>query len=76
MNAQPSYPTLALLVRHGRAFAAVLACLPLVLAIIFVLAGAPWWSLLVGAAGAPLMLVIGRSYVELVTVIVEMLLPR
>jgi hypothetical protein len=71
------YPAVALIVRHGKSLALALSLLPpVVLALVLHAAGFAWpWSVLAFAL-LPLTYLIARSYVELVTIIADMLLPK
>jgi type IV secretory pathway VirB2 component (pilin) len=72
----PQYPTLRLLERHGAWLAALVALTPLVAAVIALVAGySPWWLLAGVAAGAVLFLA-ARSYVEMIRLMTDMLLPK
>ena len=75
-NAQPTYRTLHFLVTHGDAVALVVALCVFVLGVGLWASGASLWFLVVGVFGAAFMYLIMRSYVELVRVIVDMLLPK
>jgi hypothetical protein len=76
-EAPPSpYWMLQFIVKHGDWIAIVSGALPLVASIAGVLAGSPWWALAVGAAGSAFLFLLMRSFVELVRVIVDMLLPK
>ena len=73
---QPTYATLHLLVRHGDLIALLVALAP-------VLGGVAAWAMglsavyaLVGVLAGAFLYLIMRSYVELVRVIVDMLLPK
>jgi hypothetical protein len=72
----PTYPTLEFLVRYGNAVAWIVALVP-------VLGGSLAWLLglsigyaIAGVVGGAFLFLIMRSYVELVRVIVDMLLPK
>lgn len=71
------YPAIAFIVKHGRLLTWVIALLPLlVIALLLHAAGFHWlWSALALAA-LPLTYLIARSYVELVAIIADMLLPK
>jgi hypothetical protein len=72
----PNYPVVNLLVSHGKWFAAIVAALPVVAGIYLVLAGAGWIYLCAGVVTGAVLYVISKSYVELVCIIADMLLPR
>ena len=70
------YCTLHLIVRHGDTGAVVVTASALVLGLFaLVMLGALWAAPIV-LAGAGLLHIVVRSYVELVRVIVDMLLPK
>jgi len=73
---QPSYATLHFLVRRGGQVALVFGLLPILAGIAASLGGMSPLLIVAGLiAGAALYLIM-RSYVELVRVIVDMLLPK
>lgn len=71
-----TFPTLALLVRHRRAIEVASACAgPAAGAYVTLRFGLPEFLLLGLLVGAALLLLV-RSYLELVTLISDMLLPK
>ena len=73
----PDYPIVKFLVTQGDRFAIGIALLPLVGAVLgFVFAGLHWLVVPAGAAAAGLLFVFVKSYVELVRIIADMLLPK
>jgi hypothetical protein len=72
----PSYPTLDLLVRHGNAIAWAVALAPALGGVLAWLLGSSIAYAVAGVAAAAFLFLIMRSYVELVRVIVDMLLPK
>ena len=71
------YPAVAFIVKHAKPLAWVVSLLPPVaISLLLHAAGFQWgWSLL--ALGLlPFTYLIARSYVELVTIIADMLLPK
>jgi hypothetical protein len=70
------YWMLHFIVSHGDWIAIVTGALPLVASVAMVIFGAPFWLLAVGAIGAAFLFMLMRSFVELVRVIVDMLLPK
>jgi hypothetical protein len=71
------YPTLRRFVDHGDAIAATIAALPLLAGIaLFSLLSTHWLVLVAGAVGGLVLLLLMKSYVELVRVISDMLLPK
>ena len=75
-NTNPTYRTLHFLVLHGDAVAVAVALATLALGAAIWLSGASIWFLVVGVLGGAFLYLIMRSYVELVRVIVDMLLPK
>ena len=75
-NTQPTYSTLHFLVSHGDWVAIVAAAATLAFGAGIWLTGASTWFLVGGVLGGAFMYLIMRSYVELVRVIVDMLLPK
>ncbi len=70
------FPVLRLIVRYGSAASVVLAAL---VAILVLIVAWPSWgpaSLILGAMLGLLAFVVGRSYVELVMLITDMLMPQ
>lgn len=72
----PSYRTLYFLVRHGDRVAILVALAPLVAGLWAYAAGLSIGYAVAGICGAAFLYLIMRSYVELVRVIVDMLLPK
>ena len=75
-NTQPTYRTLHFLVSHGDWVAIAAAAATLAFGAGIWLTGASIWFLLGGVLGGAFMYLIMCSYVELVRVIVDMLLPK
>lgn len=76
-EAPPSpYWMLQFIVKHGDWIAIASGALPLLASIAGVLVGSPLWALAVGALGSAFLFLLMRSFVELVRVIVDMLLPK
>lgn len=73
---QPTYHTLHFLVRHGDWIAAVTGLAPLAAGVAAWIAGMSVIFVLAGILGTAFLYLIMRSYVELVRVIVDMLLPK
>lgn len=71
-----SYPTIKLIVEHGNAIAVLIGLLPLAGAIALVAFGLHWMILIAGAVTAAVVYFLLRSYVELVRVMADMLLPK
>lgn len=75
-RAMPDYPTLRFLEKHGGWLAVAVGVAALAAGIVAVLLGAsPWWLLAGAIAGAALFL-LARSYVELIRLMTDMLLPK
>jgi len=72
----PNYPVVNLLVSYGKWFAAIVAALPVVAGIYLMLTGAGWIYLCAGAVAGAVLYVVFKSYVELVCIIADMLLPK
>lgn len=72
----PNYPIIHFLVRHGHRFAIAVALLPVVVGAWLALAGWGWPYGAGGIVAGAILYVIMKSYVELVAIIADMLLPR
>jgi hypothetical protein len=70
------YPTLRMLERHGSWLAIAAALFPLVAGIVAALAGASAWWIAGGAAAAAFLFIAARSYVEMIKLMTDMLLPK
>jgi hypothetical protein len=71
------YPAVAFIVRHGKPLALVLSLLPpIVIALVLHATGFAWICSALALALLPLTYLIARSYVELVAIIADMLLPK
>jgi len=70
------YPMLDLIVRYGRPAAAAVGGLGFVLALWLALPALGWAALVPAALAGGLAFVVAKSYVELVVLITDMLLPR
>jgi hypothetical protein len=70
------YPTLRFLERHGGGLAYAVAATPLIAAIIAVLSGASDWWIVAGLAAGGFLLLAARSYVEMIRLMTDMLLPK
>ncbi len=70
------YPTLRFLERHGDWIAILVALAPLLAGAVAALLGASFWWLLVGALAAAFLFVAARSYVEMIRLMTDMLLPK
>lgn len=72
----PRYPTVQFLVKHGNRFALTLALLVILFGIALSWLNTSWIILAGGVVGGAVLYVILRSYVELVQIIADMLLPK
>jgi hypothetical protein len=72
----PAYPMLHFIGRFGGWLAVLLALIPLVAAVWVVVLGTSHWWLAGGALAAVIVFGAVRSYVELVRVMIDMLLPK
>lgn len=70
------YPTLNFLLDHGRALAAAGAVIPVLGAVLAVLAGASALWLLAGVVVGAICYGLVRSYVELIKLVTDMLMPK
>ena len=70
------YPTLRFLERHGDWIAIVVALFPLAASIVAALLVASAWWVLGGAAASAVLFVAARSYVEMIRLMTDMLLPK
>ena len=70
------YWMLHFIVKHGDWIAMVAGALPLLASVAALVCGAPLWSLAIGAVGTAFLFMLMRSFIELVRVIVDMLLPK
>jgi hypothetical protein len=72
----PAYPALEFLVRHGNKVAWLAALAPALGGVLAWLLGLSIGYAIAGMVAAAFLFLIMRSYVELVRVIVDMLLPK
>jgi len=70
------FPALTLLVKHGGMLAPLLALGCIFVALYYFLNGAPLDVLVLGIGASPLVYLLVKSYVELVRVMADMLLPK
>lgn len=70
------YPTIKLIVERGNALAAAIGALPFAGAIVLAAFGVHWIVLGAGVVASAVVYLLMRSYVELVRVIADMLLPK
>jgi hypothetical protein len=71
------YPTIKLIIERGNVLAIAIAVLPLCAALAAI-AGMPWhWlAFVAGVVAAPVAYLLLKSYVELVRVMADMLIPK
>ena len=70
------YPTIKLIVERGNLLAIAIGLLPLLGAIVLLGFDFHWMVVIAGAVAAAVVYFLMRSYVELVRVIADMLLPK
>lgn len=70
------YPTLRFLERYGDWIAILVSLCPLAAAIIAAALGASVWWVLGGAAASAILFLAARSYVEMIRLMTDMLLPK
>ena len=76
MDGEPSYPTIKFLIRYGNVITWTVAALPALVAVLAAAGGAPWWLVPAGLLVGGFLLVMMRSYIELMRVVAETLIPR
>jgi len=72
----PQYPVIQFLVRHGHRFAIAVALLPAAAGVTAAFSGGGLLYGLAGIIASAVLYVIMKSYVELVAIIADMLLPK
>lgn len=70
------YPTVKLILRWGNQMAIAAALAPPLIALALLTAGWSWPTLLAGVCIGAAVLVLARSYVELIRIIADTLLPK
>lgn len=70
------YPTVRLLLRWGNHMAIAAAVAMPAFALLLIADGWPWTTLLAGVFAGAAVLILARSYVELIRIIADTLLPR
>jgi len=70
------YPTIKLIVERGNLLAIVIGLLPLLGGIAAAALGIHWFVLVAGAVTSAVVYLLMRSYVELVRVMADMLIPK
>lgn len=70
------YPTLRFLERHGSWLAIAVAATPLIAGVIAAVLGQSAWWILAGAGVAGILFIAARSYVEMIRLMTDMLLPK
>jgi len=71
-----TYPMVHAVVRHGNLFAVLVAAAAAAFGIYFAVAQASVVHALIGVAAGGVLYVLLKSYVELVTIIADMMLPK
>ena len=72
----PHYPTVQFLLRWGSILALVIALLPVAAATAAVWCGAAWWVAPAGLAVGGMLWLFVKSYVEVLSIIADTLLPK
>ena len=72
----PKHPVIDFLLRHGHGFAIAVALLPVIVGICLAYAGWSWLVAIGGVLAGAILYVLAKSYVELVALIADMLLPK
>lgn len=72
----PQYPTVRFLIRWGRAFTGILTVAPIIVGLLAFLLGSGWIWLALSILLAPVIFLIISSYMELIRIIGDTLLPR
>ena len=70
------YPVIDFLLRHGHRFAIVVALLPMAAGLFLGASGWGWLIAVGGVLTGAILYVLAKSYVELVALIADMLLPK
>jgi hypothetical protein len=70
------YPTIKFIVERGDLLAVAMGILPLLGGAALLLLGVHWFALVAGVVAAVVVYFLMKSYVELVRVIADMLLPK
>ena len=71
-----NYPAIRFIVERGNALAIAIGVLPLLGAVALAVLGVHWLVLVAGLVATAVVYFLMRSYVELVRVIADMLLPK
>ena len=72
----PKYPVIDFLLRHGHRFAIAVAVLPAAAGMYLAYSGWGWPLAVGGVLAGGILYVLAKSYVELVAIIADMLLPK
>ena len=72
----PHYPVVNFLLRHGHQFAIAVALLPAAAGVYLGLSDWGWLVALAGIVTGAILYILAKSYVELVAIIADMLLPK
>jgi len=70
------YPTIKLIVERGDMLAIIIGLLPLLGALALFALGVHWFVIVAGFVAAAVVFLLMRSYVELVRVMADMLIPK
>lgn len=70
------YPILALIVRFGQPAAILVAIMGALLGFMMLQSLPGWLAIVVALVGGGLLFVLAKSYVELIALVTEMLVPR
>ncbi|MCH9674449.1 MAG: hypothetical protein K0U93_23625 [Gammaproteobacteria bacterium] len=76
MDGPISYPLVQFLVRYGRPMAVVVAIVVFFAVALWAATSGQWWLIAVGAVLSALLWALLRSYVEVVQIVADTLLPR
>lgn len=72
----PEYPTLKLLEKHGDQLALAVALVPPLAGLVALSQGQTFWWLVGGLVAGGFLYLAARSYIELVRLMIDMLLPK
>jgi hypothetical protein len=75
-HSPPVYSAINFIVRYGALLAVAVGLLPVFASIAAIALGLHWWVLLAGIATSSLLYMIMKSYVELVCIMSDMLIPK
>lgn len=75
-HSPPVYSAVNFIVRYGAPLAVAVGVIPVFASLLAVVVGFPWWLLVVGVAASALLYLVMKSYVELVCIMSDMLIPK